>query len=95
MSNEIATHNALQAYRGLVAETVKEAADMTIHELVDAFQRLTKDVEKGKTLREDDRPLYNEAALLAIRLRNVYASMANARFGISIADSEGGYDSSW
>jgi signal transduction histidine kinase len=97
MANAIEKKSAVQTYRDGFSRHVKAAADMTLHELVDQFQRLTKVVNDNTAYDEMQRPKYNEAAILALKERKIFASVANARFGLSLAADSGvsEYDDTW
>lgn len=84
MTTDIATTNALDRYRTNFSANIKAAADMHIHDLLDNFQRLTKIIDAHETTYEKHiGRTWDEEGQLAIRERNIYASVANARFGIT------------
>lgn len=85
MANEIEKASAIDIYRGIVADRAKTAADMTLHQLVDEFQRLTEIIDKDRSFDDADRKVYSVAGIVAIKERHVFSSMASARFGISLA----------
>lgn len=95
MKNELAKYSAIETYRTIVADRVKAAADMDIHQLLDEFVRLTGVVNANTTRDEDGRPEYSEAGFLAIKERQVFATLASARFGVSLASDDGSYDQTW
>ncbi|MGN6534094.1 MAG: hypothetical protein ACTHKQ_00010 [Mesorhizobium sp.] len=95
MRNALAHYSAIDTYRSIFSERVKTAADMSLHELVDEFARLTEVIKANTTRDDDGTPTYTEAGHLAIKERQVFASVASARFGISLASDDGTYPDVW
>ena len=79
--------DSLKAYRGIFVDRATRALSMSLHELVDEFKRLTELISTDTSINEEGRKEYGETALLSFRERNIFSSIANARFGISLADS--------
>lgn len=78
---------SIKAYRSIFVARATSALGMTLHELVDEFKALTEKISTDTTINEEGRKEYGETALLSFRERNIFSSIANARFGISLADS--------
>jgi hypothetical protein len=84
--NELATTKPAEVFRAGAADLFKATADMSLHELVDEYLRLTQTIEAGKVPAKsgeewlsDD---YTDEAKVALRNRNIVNGAARARFGI-------------
>jgi hypothetical protein len=86
--NAVATTNPAEAFRAVAADRFHSAADMTLHELVDEFQRLAKVIHDGTTEQDQD-GLYSTTrtpeAEIAVREQQIINGAARARFAISFS----------
>ena len=86
-----------EAFRNAAADLLKDSAEMTLHELVDEYLRLTEVMDAGVIESgEEYRTTFNDEAKLAMRKRNVINGAARARFGVGFESydraSGGGID---
>jgi hypothetical protein len=84
--NAVATTSPAEAFRDGAAGLLHAVADMSLHDLVDEFQRLTLAVEAGKTTVEVGgypQAKWSDGAKLAAKQRGLVNGAAKARFGIS------------
>lgn len=81
----LTTFNPVAAFRDVAAKRMHTAADMSLHELVDEFQRLTLIVEAGTEWDDNDgySRSMNVSAKVAFRERSLINMAAQSRFGIS------------
>ena len=89
MTNELQTTDPIMAFRAIAADRLHVAADMSLHDLVDEFLRLTAVMEANAIVIDPD-DIYrdtklNDAGELASRERNIVTDAARARFGVSFA----------
>lgn len=83
MSKEITTTTPSEQFREKAADLMKQAADMSLHELVDEFQSLSAFIADNSTPRSGYGYDVNDAGKVAVRERQVINAAARARFGIS------------
>lgn len=85
--NAIATTSPAEAFRTGASGLLHAVADMSLHDLVDEYQRLTLAIEAGKIVKDDrggyPQTSWNDAAKLAAKQRGLVNGAAKARFGIS------------
>lgn len=94
--NAVVTTSPADQFRAKASGLFVEAAEMTLHQLVDEFQRLTKVMDDNIINELGEGRKFNETAELASRERRVVTSAARARFGISFdaydrQSGDGGY----
>lgn len=78
------TPTPAQDFRSKAAGLLVQAADMSLHQLVDEFLRLSEVMEANQA--DEDglhRPKLNDIGELALRQRNLINGAARARFGLS------------
>lgn len=84
--NEITTTKPAEIFRAGAADLFKATADMSLHDLVDEYLRLTEIIEAGKVPVKDSDDWapddYTDEAKVALRNRNIVNGAARARFGI-------------
>lgn len=84
---ELSTASPAETFREGAADLLHAVADMSLHELVDDFLRLSKAIEAGRiesTTSGNYTPArWTAAALLAMKQRLLVNGAARARFGIS------------
>ena len=83
----LTTTTPAEAFRAKAADLLIEGAGMTLHELVDEFQRLTTVMDENVKADDTYRRL-NEVGELAKRERLIVLGSARSRFGITFE----GYD---
>ncbi|QIG72961.1 hypothetical protein EVB98_039 [Rhizobium phage RHph_N3_2] len=82
--NAITKTNPADAFRAKATGLMIECANMTLHQLVDEFQRLTDAIDANSEPAEDGYGTkLNEAGEMAARERRLVSGTARARFGIS------------
>lgn len=81
---ELTTTTPADAFRAKASRLMIDTAEMTLHQLVDEFARLT-DVMDANSIKSEDnyRSMLNEAGELAARERRMVVGAARCRFGIS------------
>lgn len=85
--NAVTTSSPAEVFRATSATSMVAAANMTLHQLVDEFVRLTSVIEANtiKAIDADEwsgRKL-NDAGKLAMRERGIIDGAAKVRFGIT------------
>lgn len=83
--NELTTTSPADQFRAKASALFIEASNMTLHQLVDEFQRLTTVMDENMTTDgAEGYPEFNlnEAGQLAARERKVIEASSKARFGI-------------
>lgn len=86
MSTDLQTADFRQTFRAVAADRFHSAADMSLHELVDEFRRLSAVIEANLVKTQDgsfERTTPNDAGKVAARERNIINGAARARFGLS------------
>lgn len=87
MATELTATKPADAFRDGASGLLHAVADMSLHDLVDEFQRLSIAIEDGRIEGEDAgayRPVrWSDAAQLAMKQRLLVNGAARARFGIS------------
>lgn len=81
--NAITTTSAAEEFRAKSAAVLSASATMSLHQLVDEFQRLTDIVDAGHSEAEDGSVALSDAAKVAQRERSIIVGASKARFGIS------------
>ena len=81
--NALTTTTPAEAFRAKAADLMISGAQMSLHQLVDEYQRLTGIMDEN--LREDDKGYerLNEVGELAKRERQIVLGSARSRFGIT------------
>jgi hypothetical protein len=83
--NAVQTTTPKDTFRAKAAERLHAVADMTLHELVDEFARLTAVINAGEVTREPSEGYlptkYSDEALLAFEERKLVLGATRARFG--------------
>lgn len=82
--NDLTTTKASETFRAKASDVFHAAADMTLHQLVDEYARLTSVIENGKVTTKHefgDSEEYSDEALIAQRERNIIVGATRARFG--------------
>ena len=85
MTTAIQTTKPAEAFRLVAADRLKAAADMTLYELVDEFQRLSVVVENSAIERAEDdysEPRLTPEGELAQREIGIVNGAAKSRFGL-------------
>jgi hypothetical protein len=90
MGTEVQTTDFRDTFRGVAASRFHAAADMSLHELVDEFQRLSAVVAANLAKNEDGYLQANDTGKVAQRERNIVLGAARARFGISFDTYDSG-----
>ena len=85
--NELQTTVPADRFRAVAADRLRSAADMTLHQLVDEFQRLTLMIE-GNIEGGAAYAKLNAVGELAARERSVIVGTAKARFGIAFYEHD-------
>ncbi|UJW87925.1 hypothetical protein [Devosia sp. SL43] len=84
MSTAVQTTNPTETFRSIAADRLRSVADMSLHNLVDEFVRLTSAIEAGELPKADGEygaPKYSDAAKVAIEERKLVNGATRARFG--------------
>lgn len=83
--NAVAKTTPADAFRSKASGLLVDAANMTLHQLVDEFQRLTAVMDENVESPEDASTYarLNDAGELASRERRVITAASRARFGIN------------
>lgn len=82
--NDLTTTTPADAFRAKASNLMVETAGMTLHQLVDEFQRLTLLMDANSVKGEDGYgPTLSEDGELAARERRIVVAASRARFGIS------------
>lgn len=79
----IITANPAEQFRSKAANLMVSAAQMTLHQLVDEFQRLADLIDQHSSEDEHGYTTLTEIGQLAIREQRMVNGAARARFGIS------------
>jgi hypothetical protein len=81
---ELTTTGPAEQFRAKAATIMIDAANMTLHQLVDEFQRLADIIDKNTIEGSQARyPTVNEVGQLAVREQRMINAASRARFGIS------------
>jgi len=89
--NDLTLTSAAETFRANAAGHFHDAADMTLHQLVDEYQRLALIVEAGTTEKNEDgfyAPELTPEAELASRQQQIINGAARARFAISFSSHD-------
>jgi len=80
----LTTTTPAEQFRAEASALMIDAANMTHHELLDEYLRLSEEIDENTT-RDEDRYDYklNDTAQIAVRKRSVVTAAARARFGIN------------
>lgn len=91
MGTELETPDYRAKFQKVAAQRLHEAADMTLHELVDEFLRLSKLVAANLVRETSGYQInFNDTAKLALRERNIINGAARGRFGLSLETYDSG-----
>lgn len=96
--NAVTTTTPADAFRVKASDLLVDAANMTLHQLVDEFMRLTDVMDKNcEPAKGASYPSLNDQGELAARERRVVTAAARARFGINFEpfDRVSPSESSW
>ena len=87
MTNEIQTTSAEASFRAIAADRMVSAANMTLHELLDEYQRLSGIIAAERLPADPDEygAKYSEAGKLAINVLAIVNGAARVRFGINFS----------
>lgn len=80
----LTTTTPAEQFRAKAQGLFIDVAKMSLHELVDEFQRLTTVMDENVETTENNGKLFNETAGVALRERRLVQGAARARFGISL-----------
>lgn len=85
-STELKTTSPQDEFRARASDIMIEAATLSLHGLVDEFQRLTGLMAANLEPAEDDNygPHYNHVGQVALRHRDLIRTAARARFGLDL-----------
>ncbi len=84
--NALITTKPAEAFRAKASELMITTATMTLHQLVDEFQRLTDVIEKNSEPDEEGFGFkLNDEAELAMRERRIVCGASRSRFGIDFS----------
>jgi len=85
MTNELTTTTPAETFRAKAAEAMILAANMSLHDLVDEFLRLT-DVMDASVSKNEESGYFelSETGEIAVRDRKLIVSIARARFGLTL-----------
>lgn len=81
--NDLTISNPSTTFRAKAADLMIDAAKMSLHQLVDEFQRLAEEIEKNTVQEDNGYRRLNEVGELANREQRMINAAARARFGIS------------
>lgn len=81
--NAVVTTTPADQFRAKASGLFVDVAKMTLHELVDEFQRLTQIMDDNVTNEPGEGKKFNEIAELASRERRLITGAGRARFGIT------------
>lgn len=91
--NDIVKSNPAETFRSVAADRLRSAADMSLHELVDEFSRLTEVINNGETERSTSTHTvqYTDEALVAFEERKLVNGATRARFGFGFDIYDSGF----
>lgn len=81
--NAITRANVADSFRGKATGLMNQASNMTLHELVDDFQRLSAVMEANISEDEMGRMIANDIAKMAGREQKMVNAAAAMRFGLT------------
>ena len=84
MANAVVATSPADQFRAKAADGMINSAKMSLHELVDEFQRLTQIMDDNTSQEEGRGKTFNEIAELADRDCRIVQGAARARFGITL-----------
>lgn len=90
MGTEVQTTDFRQAFRSVAASRFHSAADMSLHELVDEFQRLSGIVAANLIKDEHGYTTTNDTGKVAARERNIILGAVRARFNLTFETYDSG-----
>jgi hypothetical protein len=83
MNSLVVAQKPEQQFRSQAAELMVDAANMTLHQLVDEFVRLSNVIDENCTRTDDGYGVdFNDTAKLADRQRRIITTASRARFGV-------------
>lgn len=84
MSTAVQTATPTQTFRSIASDRLRSVADMSLHNLVDEFVRLTAVIDSGELPKAEgdySNTKYSDEAKVAIEERKLVNGATRARFG--------------
>lgn len=82
--NELTTTNPADTFRAKASDRITSAAGMSLHDLVDEFQRLTGVMDANLVENDRGSVTLNDIGEVAKRERGVISGASRARFGLTL-----------